>query len=74
MPEGAHLGRDIQLIKGRSAKPGSDEVIIGQRLEGRFRGLELGKSIELRKNRPATVVGVFTAKGSSYESEVWADR
>jgi putative ABC transport system permease protein len=73
MPEGAHLGRDVQIVKGRSAKPGSDEVIIGQRLEGRFRGLELGKSIELRKNRPATVVGVFTAKGSSYESEVWAD-
>lgn len=73
-PESELLGRSIRIIKGRAAKPGSDEVMIGKRLDGRFRGLELGQSVELRKNRPATVVGVFSAAGSSHESEVWADQ
>jgi putative ABC transport system permease protein len=68
------LGRPIRIIKGRAARPGSDEVIIGKRLEGRFQGLEMGKSFELRRNRPATIVGVFSAEGASYESEVWADQ
>ncbi|HEY5956428.1 MAG TPA: ABC transporter permease [Polyangiaceae bacterium] len=73
-PDAAMLQRPIRIVKGREAKPGSDEVIIGRRLDGRFRGLELGKSFELRRNRPATVVGVFSADGASYESEVWADQ
>jgi putative ABC transport system permease protein len=73
-PEAATLNRPIQIIKGRAAKPGSDEVVIGKRLEGRFRGLELGTSFDLRRNRPALVVGVFSAGGTSYESEVWADQ
>jgi len=72
-PEATLLSRPFTIIKGRSAKPGSDEVVIGKRLEGRFRGLELGKSFDMRRNRPATVVGVFSAQGTSYESEVWAD-
>ncbi len=62
-----------KLIDGRIAKPGSDEVIIGKRLRGRFKGLDLDQSFELRKNRPVKVVGVFEASGSSYESEVWVD-
>lgn len=73
-PEAPVLGRPIRILKGRVAKPGSDEVIIGKRLEGRFRGLEMGKSFDLKRNRPATVVGVFSADGASYESEVWADQ
>ncbi len=73
-PEASVLNRPFKIIKGRAAKPGSDEVVVGKRLEGRFRGLELGKSFEMRRNRPSTVVGVFSADGSSYESEVWADQ
>lgn len=73
-PESKTLGRPIRIIKGREAKPGSDEVIIGKRLEGRFQGLSLGSSFDFRRNRPATVVGVFSADGASYESEVWADQ
>lgn len=73
-PESRVLSRPIQIVKGRAAKPGTDEVIIGKRLEGRFRGLTLGSNFELRRNRPAEVVGVFTADGASYESEVWADQ
>ena len=64
---------EIRVVEGRPPRPGTDEAMIGARLRGRFAGVELGKSIELRKGRNASVVGVFEAAGSSYESEVWVD-
>jgi putative ABC transport system permease protein len=67
------LRPSMGYVAGRAAKPGTSEVVIGSRLRGRFEGMEIGKSFELRKNRPVTVVGVFQAGGTSYESEIWAD-
>ncbi|MFO0735610.1 MAG: FtsX-like permease family protein [Labilithrix sp.] len=63
----------VKLVDGRMPAPGSDEVLVGQAIRGRFKGVNLGDSFELKKNRPVKVVGVFTDEGSSYESEVWAD-
>jgi putative ABC transport system permease protein len=65
---------EARIVAGRPARAGSDEVIVGARIRGRIRGLDLGQTFDLKKNRPATVVGVFEAEGSSYESEVWVDR
>lgn len=62
-----------RVTEGRPARPASDEVVIGKQLAGRFTGLSIGQSFELKKNRKVTVVGVFEAEGSSFESEVWAD-
>jgi putative ABC transport system permease protein len=62
-----------KIVEGRAPKPGSDEVVVGAGIRGRFKGLELGQSFELKKNRPMNVVGVFADDGSSFESEVWAD-
>ena len=67
------LRKDVRIIEGRPARPGTDEVIVGKAIRGRFKGLDLNQSFEIRKNRPVTVVGVFEDKGSSFESEVWAD-
>jgi len=58
----------------RKPAPGADEVMVGARLRGRIKGLELGQSFDIKKNRPVTVVGVFEDGGSSHESEVWVDR
>jgi putative ABC transport system permease protein len=66
--------KEAKIIEGRAAKPGTDEVIIGKGIRGRFKGVELGQSFELRKNRSVNVVGVFEDGGTSYESEVWGDR
>ncbi|WP_437524645.1 ABC transporter permease [Sorangium sp. So ce726] len=63
----------VKIIEGRPAQPGTDEVIVGKAIKGRFKGLSLGESFELRKNRPVKVVGVFEDGGSSSESEIWAD-
>ncbi len=62
-----------KVIEGRAAKPGSDEVIVGKGIRGRFKGLDLGQSFEIKKNRRVNVVGVFADDGSSFESEVWGD-
>jgi putative ABC transport system permease protein len=67
------LRPEVKLVAGRMPAPGTDEVMIGQRLRGRFRNVDLGQSFELKKNRPVKVVGVFESGGSSFESEVWAD-
>jgi len=65
---------NIKIVRGRPARSGGDEVIIGARIAGRFQGVDLEQKFELKKNRPVTVVGVFTDNGSSHESEIWADR
>jgi putative ABC transport system permease protein len=67
------LRPEVRLVGGRPAKPGTDEVIIGKRLVGKYEGLRLGQKFELKKNRPAEVVGVFESGGSSFESEIWGD-
>ncbi|WP_394842657.1 ABC transporter permease [Pendulispora brunnea] len=69
----AKLRTNLKIVAGRAPAPGSDEVMVGERIRGRFRGLDLGQSFELKKNRQAKVVGIFTAGGSSHESEVWVD-
>jgi putative ABC transport system permease protein len=73
VPDGALAFRpDIKLIEGRAPKPGTDEVMVGKAIRGRFEGVDLGKSFDLKKNRPVNVVGIFSAEGASTESEVWA--
>lgn len=74
VPEDALAFRPTaKIVEGKAAAPGSDEVVIGSAIRGRFKGLEIGQSFELKKNRPVKVVGVFSDEGSSFESEVWAD-
>jgi putative ABC transport system permease protein len=64
---------EMKIIEGRMAAPGTDEVVVGARVVGRFKGFEIGQSIELRKARAVKVVGVFEANGSSFESEIFGD-
>jgi putative ABC transport system permease protein len=63
----------VKIVEGRAATPGTDEVIAGKAIIGRFKGLALGETFEMRKNRPMKVVGVFDDSGSAFESEVWGD-
>lgn len=63
----------VKIVEGRAPAVGADEVVVGNAIRGRFRGLQLGESFELKKNRPMKVVGFFTDEGSSFESEVWVD-
>jgi putative ABC transport system permease protein len=72
-PDGIAFRPELQIVSGRAPKPGTNEVIVGKAISGRFKGTAIGQSFELRRNRPLQVVGEFTANRSSYESEVWGD-
>ena len=39
----------------------------------REKGMTLGDKFDLKQNRPVTVVGVFDAGGSSFDSEIWVN-
>ena len=64
---------ELKLTSGRAPKPGTNEVIVGGGIAGRFKGLAIGQTIDLRRNRPLQVVGVFSADGGAYDSEIWGD-
>lgn len=71
--DGTAFRPEIKVIRGRAPRPGTDEVMVGQAISGRFEGTDVGGKLNLRRNSPLEVVGEFTAGGSSYESEVWGD-
>ena len=62
----------VTVSEGRMFTPGSDEVIIGRRIAPRFANCRVGDKIRFGQ-RDFTVVGHFTAGGSSFESEIWGD-
>lgn len=72
-PTSVALRKELKVVEGRPPTPGTDEAMIGKGLDGRFAGMKLGDSVELKKNRSVNVVGVFEAGGSAFESEVWVD-
>ncbi|MBL9018644.1 MAG: ABC transporter permease [Myxococcales bacterium] len=71
--DGIKFRPEIRIVSGRAPQPGTNEVIVGKAIAGRFKGVSEGGTFELRRNRPVQVVGTFSADGSSYESEVWGD-
>lgn len=63
---------EIQILEGRNFEPGRNEIIAGRGASSEFQGIDLGATIDLRQSE-WTVVGIFEAGGSAYESELWAD-
>lgn len=66
------LRPQLRIIEGRTFKPGSAEVIVGSSIAQRFEGAAVGSMLRFG-GREWRVVGLFEAKGSAYDSEVWAD-
>ncbi|MBK5259049.1 MAG: ABC transporter permease [Thermoanaerobaculia bacterium] len=62
----------ITMVDGRMFKPGTNEVIVSSRMRKRFRSTNIGDSFKFGP-RNWTVVGVFDANGTSFDSEIWAD-
>ena len=63
---------NIEIIAGRSFRPGASEVIIGEAIIERFPNTGVGDTFSFG-GRDWTVVGHFTAGGSSFESEIWGE-
>jgi putative ABC transport system permease protein len=71
-PRGPALRRGIVITAGRMFNPGSNEIIVGKALGSEFDGFDLGQTVTFNNTR-WTVVGIFSADGSVFESEIWAD-
>ncbi len=72
MPSGLELRPKVKLVEGRWWRPGSREVVVSRSIHERFASADPGE--ELRFGRGLwTVVGIFDAGGSAYESEIWGD-
>jgi putative ABC transport system permease protein len=63
---------ELEVVEGRNFAWGRNEVIVGRAAQREFRGLDVGSKLRLGQNE-WTVVGAFTAGGSSTESEIWTD-
>mgnify|MGYP001181253321 FL=1 len=63
---------EINIIEGRNFETGRNELIAGRSASREFVGIDLGAEVNLR-NSDWTIVGIFGANGSAYESELWAD-
>ncbi len=69
---GVALRTGISFSKGRMFRPGTNEVVVGSGLVREFSGFDLGQTIRFGTST-WTIVGIFDAGGSVYESELWGD-
>ena len=71
-PAAFQVRTGVTIVDGRRARPGLFEIIVGRQAQNRIRGLQIGSRISLMK-REFEVVGIFSAEGSSFESEILGD-
>lgn len=70
--EGAMVRDNIEIVEGRMFTPGTTEIVVGRGVLEQFTGFEMGRTVRLGTGT-WTVVGVFTAQGTVFDSELWAD-
>jgi ABC-type lipoprotein release transport system permease subunit len=66
------LRPEVSIVQGRKFRPGLREIVVSGPVSRRFQDLTLGKTIRFARSE-WKVVGIFDAKGTAYDSEVWAD-
>jgi len=71
-PAAFNVRSNVKIVEGRNFSPGLYEVIVGKKMADRVSGLNIGDTISVQKH-DFKVVGLFTADGSSFESEIWGD-
>lgn len=62
----------VRIVKGRTWRPGTDEVVTGKEIARRFTNADVGRTLRFGR-RTWTVVGTFEADASGFESETWGD-
>ena len=69
---GVGMRKGVNIISGRMFVEGKTEIVVGAGILREFSGFDLGAKVKLGE-AVWTVVGVFDAQGSVFESELWAD-
>jgi len=71
-PMGLQLRPHVKVVDGRLFRPGSSEIIVGAAVARQFAGVQVGQSLSFAQ-RQWTVVGVFDAGRTAFDSEIWGD-
>lgn len=71
-PKALEIRPYIKMVDGNMFRPGTNEVIVSERMRKRFVNTNIGDTFKFGP-RTWTVVGVFDAKGTSFDSEIWTD-
>jgi putative ABC transport system permease protein len=69
---GLTLRPQVQIVEGRMFRPGTSEVIAGRSIANGFKGAGIGETLRFA-SRDWTVVGVFDAGHTGFDSEIWGD-
>src|ERR1700751_548115 len=71
-PNVLQIRKFVEVIKGRMFHSGLDELVVGKNPSKTYEGLTVGSTVNFGGGE-WKVVGVFDARGSSFDSEVWCD-
>ncbi len=66
------LRPQVRIVEGRMFRPGSSEIVTGRSIAHGFQGAGLGETLRFA-GRDWTVVGVFDAGRTAFDSEIWGD-
>jgi ABC-type lipoprotein release transport system permease subunit len=71
-PQAFELRPGFRITQGRAFQFGSHEIVVGQNIASRFKGVALGAELGFGGDR-WTVVGIADAGGTGFDSEIWGD-
>jgi len=71
-PDVLTLRPQVKVIQGKMLREGTTEVIVGKSIAKRFQGANIGNVLKFGSHQ-WTVVGIFDAQKSGFESEIWVD-
>jgi ABC-type antimicrobial peptide transport system permease subunit len=69
---GLAIRPQVKILEGRMFRPGTSEIVAGRAVAKGFANMSLGHTITMA-GREWTVVGIFDAERSGFDSEVWGD-
>jgi putative ABC transport system permease protein len=71
-PMGLEMRPNIKIAQGRWFQEGQHEIVVSESVAKRFDHASMGDKVMFGKS-PWTVVGIFDASGTAYDSEIWGD-
>jgi putative ABC transport system permease protein len=71
-PNVMEVRNNVRMAEGRFFQAGLNELVVGRNVAVSYAGFELGRVVQFGGGT-WTVVGVFDAGGSAFDSEVWVD-
>jgi putative ABC transport system permease protein len=71
-PKALLVRESVKITAGRFFEAGLTELVVGRNVASSYVGFELGRTVRFGGGT-WTVVGVFDAGGSAFDSELWCD-